>query len=188
MKLPIRKPTRLPDYDYSSPGAYFVTMCCQNRNPYFDFPPAKRMVESVWRNLPRRFANIKLDVFVVMADHFHGILILKPHVGEALVASRDFGEPANGRIVGEALVASRDFGEREGTSPSPTVAVPDIIGAFKSETTWQYSLGVKNNNWPPYSGKLWQRSFYDHVIRNDEDLRILREYIVNNPAALEMGD
>jgi len=165
------------------------------------------MVESVWRNLPRRFANIKLDVFVVMADHFHGILILKPHVGEALVASRDFGEPANGRIVGEALVASRDFsepangrivgealvasrdfGEREGTSPSPTVAVPDIIGAFKSETTWQYSLGVKNNNWPPYSGKLWQRSFYDHVVRNDEDLRVLREYIVNNPAALEMGD
>jgi hypothetical protein len=102
-------------------------------------------------------------------------------VGEALVASRD--------------VANRDFPEtakREGTSPSPTdipkfTGLTEIIGAFKSTTTWKYSLGVKDNGWPKYYKKIWQRSFYDHIIRNEADLAVLRDYILNNPTQLEIG-
>ncbi|MGC9316249.1 MAG: transposase, partial [bacterium] len=187
--LPIRKPTRIEGYDYSTPGAYFVTVCCQNRKRYFDFAPAKAMVEGVWRVIPDRFPNAEIDVFVVMPDHFHGIIILKPNmihpVGEALVASRIYGtdHDNNDPPVGEALVASRiaeketlaDVEKREGTSPSPTkvnktAGLTEIIGAFKSKTTWKYSLGVKDNGWPKYTKKIWQRSFYDHIIRTDQDL------------------
>ena len=239
--LPIRKTTRIEGYDYSTPGAYFVTVCCQNRKRYFDFAPAKAMVEGVWRVIPDRFPNAEIDVFVVMPDHFHGIIILKPNmihpVGEALVASRIYGtdHDKNDPPVGEALVASRERGtnsnendnpatreygrdstendppvgealvasriaeketladveKREGTSPSPTkvnktAGLTEIIGAFKSTTTWKYSLGVKDNGWPKYTKKIWQRSFYDHVIRNDEDLRVLRDYILNNPMELSI--
>ena len=222
LELPERKPTRLPDYDYSTPGGYFVTVCCQNRNRFFDFPPAKAMVENVWRDIPKKFINAEIDVFVVMPDHFHGILILKPNitypVGEALVASRERRTDSsenedyvsrehgtdsneNRNSVGEALVASRmavnenfaDVGKREGTSPSPTgnrkiAGLTEIIGAFKSTTTWKYSLGVNNEGWPKYYKKIWQRSFFDHVIRNDEDLTTIKHYIVNNPSLLAMGD
>ena len=124
-------------------------------------------------------------------------------VGEALVASRECGTGVDktGNSVGEALVASRIaekknlavVEKREGTNPSPTevdkiAGLTEIIGAFKSTTTWKYSLGVKNDGWPPYYKKIWQRSFYDHVIRNDVDLHILRDYIQNNPTKLKIGE
>jgi len=185
-QLPIRRPTRIEGFDYSSPGAYFVTICCQNRNRFFDFPPAKAMVENVWRDISKKFINAEIDIFVVMPDHFHGILILKPNitypVGEALVASRG--------------VANRDLpetGKREGTSPSPTgnrkiAGLTEIIGAFKSITTWKYSLGVNNDGWPKYYKKIWQRSFYDHIIRNETDLAVLRDYILNNPMELSIEE
>jgi len=209
-QLPIRRPTRIEGFDYSSPGAYFVTICCQNRNRFFDFPPAKAMVENVWRDISKKFINAEIDIFVVMPDHFHGILILKPNitypVGEALVASRKTNEHGtysneNRNSVGEALVASRgvanrdlpETGKREGTSPSPTgnrkiAGLTEIIGAFKSITTWKYSLGVNNDGWPKYYKKIWQRSFYDHIIRNETDLAVLRDYILNNPMELSIEE
>ena len=85
-ELPIRNATRIPDYDYSAPGAYFVTVCCQNRKQYFDFEPAKAMVEKWWFELANKFPSIELDEFVVMPDHFHGIISILPPVGEGLCA------------------------------------------------------------------------------------------------------
>ena len=73
--LPERRPTRIEGFDYSLPGVYFVTVCCQNRNQFFDFPPAKAMVENIWRDIPNKFTNAQIDVFVVMPDHFHAIVI-----------------------------------------------------------------------------------------------------------------
>ena len=62
------------------------------------------------------------------------------------------------------------------------VSLIKIVQWYKSKTTNGYIKGVQSSNWTPFSGKLWQRSFYDHVIRNDQDLNRIREYIVNNPA------
>ncbi len=60
-------------------------------------------------------------------------------------------------------------------------ALSDIVHGFKSWTAHQYIVGVRNDEWEPFEGKLWQRSFYDHVIRSEEDLNRIREYIRNNP-------
>ena len=225
--LPIRRPARIPDYDYATPGAYFVTVCCQKRNPYFEFKPAKSVVETVWRDIPNQFANAGIDVFVVMPDHFHGIIIMKPNDNETVgerpraLPMQDNTTGVNSKsTVGErpralpmqdnATVDSSKFtvgerpralpmrelttdagstnGKAQGPSPTKFGSVIDVVQWFKSLTTAKYRHGVKSDNWPPYFKKLWQRSFYDHVIRNETDLAILRDYILNNPAELAVED
>jgi REP element-mobilizing transposase RayT len=57
-----------------------------------------------------------------------------------------------------------------------------IIQAFKSTVTHEYVLGVRQQNWQPFNGKFWQRNYYEHIIRNEEELAEVREYILNNPA------
>ena len=70
---------------------------------------------------------------------------------------------------------------RAGTRPAPTFALGNIIGAFKSITTNEYITGVKNHNWKPFYKKLWQRNYYERIIRNDKELITIRQYIINNP-------
>ena len=82
-------------------------------------------------------------------------------------------------IVGAGLVPAR----RATTRVAPTVG--DIVGAFKSLTTVSYTHGVKQAGWPAFRGKLWQRNYYEHVIRNEELLRQIRQYIADNPAQWE---
>ena len=73
-----RKSIRLEGYDYSKEGAYFITICASNRMNYFElYPELRGIVENEWKNLPMRFNHIKLDEFVVMPDHVHGIILLK---------------------------------------------------------------------------------------------------------------
>ena len=74
--------------------------------------------------------------------------------------------------------------ERAGTRPAPT-SLGEIIGAFKSITTNEYIRNVKNNNWQSFDKCLWQRNYYEHVIRDEHDLNGIREYIINNPAQWE---
>jgi hypothetical protein len=66
--------------------------------------------------------------------------------------------------------------------PAPTLSAPDVVHRFKTLTTKRYADGVKQSGWPTFSGRLWQRNYYEHIIRNDESLNRIREYIVNNPA------
>ncbi|MEA3328375.1 MAG: transposase, partial [Candidatus Omnitrophota bacterium] len=66
--------------------------------------------------------------------------------------------------------------------PTDKLSLSDIIHRFKTLTTKKYIDGVKNDNWEPFNKHLWQRSFHDHIIRNDKSLNDIREYIINNPA------
>jgi len=68
---------------------------------------------------------------------------------------------------------------RAGIKPAPTVG--DIIGAFKSLTTHEYIIGVKNNEWKPFDKRLWQRNYYERIIRNENELNNIRRYIQDNP-------
>lgn len=68
---------------------------------------------------------------------------------------------------------------RAGTRPAPTIG--DIVGAFKSITTNEYIDGVNGHKWPQFTGKIWQRDYYERVIRNESELNNTREYILNNP-------
>jgi putative transposase len=73
-----RSSLRLKGYDYSQPGAYFVTICLQGREPYLAIPEVRHIVEDTWKALPQRFPAIELDEFIVMPDHIHFILNLQP--------------------------------------------------------------------------------------------------------------
>ena len=120
------------------------------------------MIETWWMELPQKFSTIDTDVSVVMPNHFHGIVA----------------------IVGAALCGRPESDQRPQGHPhrgAPTLG--NIIDWFKTMTTNEYIRGVKRNQWQPFPGKLWQRNYYEHVIRNKNELNSIREYILNNPAS-----
>ncbi len=167
-----RRSIRLRGYDYSQAGAYFVTICTNNRECLFGevvdgairLNEAGRMVESVWNGMPTFYPGVITDAFVVMPNHIHGIVVL---VGAAPRGRPDFGPPA-------------DRGQPQGVAP--TLSIPDVVHRFKTMTTKRYTDGVKRSGWPPFPGRLWQRNYYEHIVRNEESLNRIRRYIADNPA------
>ncbi len=158
MNMQNRKSIRLKNYDYSQGGAYFVTMCIQNRECLLGtmvensvrLNAVGRMVKSRWEALASKYPNIQMDEFIIMPNHFHGIIHLA-------------GEHSSGEHMGSPLQLSR------------------MIQWFKTMTTNEYIKNVKTINWPPFAGKLWQRNYYERIIRNEPELNNVRAYIQNNP-------
>ena len=161
-----RRSMRLKDHDYTQGGYYyFITICTQDFadrfgkiiNGQMQMNKPGYMILDIWNELPNRFVGIELDEYVIMPNHLHAII----HVGAPLVGARNSAP------------------HRAGTRPAPTLT--QVIGAFKSITTKKYIDGIKNNHWRPFIDKLWQRSFHDHIIRNDSSLDKIRQYILDNP-------
>jgi putative transposase len=193
-----RRSIRLAAYDYHAPGAYFVTLCTQGRECVLDDPVVTSIITGVWRALPRWFPTIVLDEFVVMPNHVHMIAWLQP-VGATLAVAPDAVAPGAGASPAPTDVAAADVGA--GASPAPTdmaAAAPlwnipapetpnlnptlgDAIGAFKSLVFTAY-LGWVQAHDPPRRAKFWQRNYYEHIIRDGEELHAIRRYIRNNPA------
>lgn len=161
------------------------------------------MVQKEWSALSKRFTNIELHEFVVMPNHFHAILQIvavgAPLVGALLGPQNDVGVllgPQND--VGALLGPQNDVGAQIGVGApngigdgrpqghAPTVltnkTVGDMMDAFKSITTVEYIHGVKTMGWEPFNGKLWQRNYYEHIIRNEQSYQTIADYIINNPA------
>lgn len=216
-----RRSIRLKGFDYSKAALYFITMCVQDvellfgeiENGEMILNDAGRMVQAEWKKLPQRFHNIRLHEFIVMPNHFHGILEIvgldvedrATVVGAALVVGltdaatavilpEDTANPKKAPVKEE----NDEPMDRATTRVAPTVVstvamseapknktVGDIIGAFKSITTVEYIHGVKNSNWEPFNGKLWQRDYYDHIIRDERAYLDISAYIINNPARWE---
>jgi REP-associated tyrosine transposase len=112
------------------------------------------MIDKWWNKMFEKFNEIEIDTYQIMPNHIHAII---KFVGAGLV-------PALGRT---------------GTNPVPTLG--NVIGAFKSITTNEYIQCVKNNNLPPFKKRIWQRNYYEHIIRNEQDLQRVRKYIIDNP-------
>ena len=150
-----RRSIRLKGYDYSQPGAYFVTLCVQERECLFgeivdgemQLNDAGRMIEHWWGELTRKFSSVALDEWIVMPNHLHGLLFFRP---------------------------------TPQTPDRPTLGT--AINWLKTMTTNEYIRGVKSLAWRSFPGTLWQRDFHDHIVRNDEELKSIREYIRQNPA------
>jgi len=168
-----RRSIRLKGYDYTQPSAYFVTICTQDRTCLFGevadgkmrMNEAGLMVQSVWDQLPAFYPGVGTDAFIVMPNHVHGIVVTEPTpVGAGLV-------PAHNGITPENRATTR-----------VALTVGDVVGAFKSRVTVAYTRGVKKSGWPPFPGRFWQRNYYEHIIRNDESLNRIRQYILDNPA------
>ena len=129
------------------------------------------MAISIWETLPRQFPAIEHDAFVVMPNHVHGVLMLNP--------------PNEAYLRYNRRVAGPNAPGRAATRAAPTAnrsALGNVIGAYKSLTTVEYGRGVRGRGWPPFNGRLRQRNYYEHVIRNDASLQRIREYLHNNPA------
>jgi REP element-mobilizing transposase RayT len=122
------------------------------------FPELREIIDQQWNNIPRRFPSVSLDEYIIMPNHLHGIL-----------------------IVGATLVVARKT-IRAGSSPAPTIG--SIIGAFKSLCAGKWLRFIKTSN-ADLPAKIWQRNYFEHVIRNDSELNEIRDYIINNPVEPE---
>ena len=174
-----RRSIRLKGYDYSQAGVYFVSVCTQNRECLFGaivggemvLNHAGRMVETVWDRLARRFPDIELDESIILPNHIHGIITI---VGAPLVGAQSVDAQS-------VDVQAR----RAGTRPAPT-RLGDVVGAFKSITTHRYIVGVRQHGWQPFPRRLWQRNYYEHIVRDDNELTNIRGYITGNPGQWEL--
>ncbi|MBM3188247.1 MAG: transposase [Chloroflexi bacterium] len=177
-----RRSIRLRGYDYASAGAYFVTLCAQGKACLFGdvaghemvLNGAGEMVRRVWDELATRYPGVALDAFVLMPNHLHGIIVLQPAVGAAPRGRPLRGCPGNGQARGP--------GQAQGPAPTPTLSLADVVHRLKSFTTALYLRGAREEAWPAFEGRLWQRNYWERVIRNERELRAIQEYIANNPA------
>ncbi|MDX1919671.1 MAG: transposase [Candidatus Caenarcaniphilales bacterium] len=188
-----RKNIRLPNYDYSSPGAYFVTVCSFVRESIFGevqndemFANEKgQIVEEVWKGLPKHYHNIELDEFVVMPNHFHGILKIIYNPGDGHIPSyvgAHHDEPAqstysqnpsslNTRLLQERVQHAEPL-HKEHFKKN---LLSNVIRSFKAAST----KAIREVNFS--SEKIWQRNYYERIIRSDDELKQIQEYIKFNP-------
>jgi len=189
-----RRSIRLKGYDYSGFGAYFVTVCTHNRECLFGdivngkitLNDAVRMVETVWGELPVQFPDMKLDEFIIMPNHFHGIIVLSsPRRSESCIRPCSDAQKKGDH-------KDRPYGKLPNKFVRPHGTLPKTLGrifqAFKSITTHEYVNGVKRTGWLPFSGKFWQRNYYEHIIRNEKELNQIRQYIIDNPLNWEADE
>ncbi len=167
-----RHSIRLKDYDYSTAGAYFVTLCTFNRQCILGevFGGEVRLndignvVTNWWLKLVEKFPVLETDACVIMPNHVHGII----------------------RIVGADPCVRPDAGTRMGVLPGQGtrtgVPLPRIVQWFKTMTTNQYLRIKRNLVWASFPGRLWQRNYYEHIIRSENALNAIREYIRTNPS------
>ncbi|MCG2753419.1 MAG: hypothetical protein L6301_16415 [Desulfobacteraceae bacterium] len=132
---------------------------------------AGNMVQRQWMALPHRFQNIQLHECIVMPNHFHGI------VGVPLVGTRKDAPTQDLEMAYDPTTPKN--GQPQGGAH---ITLGDIVGAFKCITTHEYIRGVKTENWPQFSQKLWQRNYYEHIIRDEKSYLEISEYIQTNPA------
>ncbi len=190
-----RRSIRLKGYDYTGEGAYFVTVCVQGRECLFgdvvdsamELSKAGRMVEEWWSKLSGKFTGVEVDEFVIMPNHFHGIITIvgAPPCGCPPLSPCGCPNSMPGQSYGaDEPRPGRPHGAEEPKPGRPHGAAPtlgDVMDWFKTMTTNAYIHGVKQSDWPPFPGRLWQRNYYERVIRNEDELADIREYIRSNP-------
>jgi REP-associated tyrosine transposase len=168
-----RRSVRLKEYDYSQSGGYFVTICTRRKEALFGALIDDRsllnelgeLVSSRWRVLPEEYPTVTIDEYVVMPDHLHGILIIN-NTGVGAGSPYPSSKPATNL---------KETGRRNG---APTLGA--IIGYFKYQCAKQINLLLKTPGAP-----VWQRNYYEHVIRSEDDLSNIRRYVKYNPQKIE---
>ena len=169
--------TRLKDYDYSRNGAYFVTICTKNSMHLFGSIVDQKLIPNrqaevlteCWLDLPAHYTNCVLDKFIIMPNHVHGIIIIDNEIAET-------GLKLNNTIVETGLKPVSTAGRV--AKPYP---LSEIIRGFKTFSARRI------NEYQNTRGKaFWQSRFFDHIIRNREELKRIRQYIIENPLKWEL--
>jgi putative transposase len=149
---PHRKSIRLPDDDYASAGAYFVTICTARRRLSFEDARIREVTLDCWLSIPRHFTAAAFDEFVIMPNHIHGIVILTDDVAAQHAAQL-----------------------RPNLAPS---SLGVVVRSFKAAVT-KTLRGRNLWNERPF----WQPNYYERVIRSEDELNRIREYVQYNPTA-----
>ena len=182
-KIHHRRSIRLEGYDYSQEGCYFITICThywqclfgEIDNDVMILNSAGSMIGRWWSELKNKFPDIKIDEYVIMPNHFHGII--------NIVGNNETKYP----VGADLSVCPDKKGEHTG-SPLQYTPIGEIVQWFKTMTTNEYIRNVKQNDWKPFKMTLWQRNYYEHIIRNETSLGQIREYILNNPAQWQQDE
>ncbi len=181
-----RRSIRLKGYDYSKEGLYFISICTQNRLCLFGEIEKGRMVlndagimiKTVWHEIPEYYNGFNVHEFVVMPNHIHGIvqIISNPKPVGAGPRACPMSTRACPDVDGQL---QKRIGQPQGVAP--TMSLSDIVHRIKTLTTKRYTDGVKNNDWSLFDKKLWQRNYYEHIIRDEKSYYQISEYIQTNP-------
>lgn len=176
---PNRRSIRLRGYDYSLAGMYFVTICARNRefllgdvvDGEMRLSDAGQIVRTAWYDLPNHYPNVELDEFAVMPNHVHEIIVL---VGAGMVGAHMVGAGFKPAPTTTNLAPA--------TNPGPIVhhGLPEIVRALRTFSARRINQ-IHNTPGVP----VWQRNYYEHIIRNKASLNRIREYITNNPMLWE---
>ena len=169
--FPYRTSIRLSDFDYSSPNWYYVTICTHERENLFGQIKNEEMISNDigtminkwWYKLPEKFPWVKLSHYILMPNHLHGVIRI---VG-AIPRNRPLHH------TGENMVSPLPINTYDGLG--------QIISWFKRMSINEYINNVKTNNWPRFNQRLWQRNYYEHIIRDEGELAHVRQYISDNP-------
>lgn len=207
-----RRSIRLKGYDYSKAGAYFITICVKDKIHFFGkiengkmvLNDAGIMIDKWWQKIPEKFPDIELGEYQIMPNHFHAIVINTGIVRADPVGAdprvRPENLPNNDTVRADPRVrpendANPILGEHRGSPlhAAPTPLLGEHMGSplravvqwFKTMSTNDYIHGVKKLGWRPFYGKLWQRNYYEHIIRNEKSYDAIANYINNNPVNWE---
>jgi len=171
-----RRSIRLKGYDYTQPGAYFVTIVTQNRACLFGevvegqmrLNEAVHLAQRCWTDIPNHFPHVQLDAFIIMPNPVHGILVIAHHAAPDDVGARH-AVPQPPRTASHTPTVEQ-FGKPVHGS------IPTIVRSFKSATTRHINI-LRGTPGAP----VWQPNYYEHIIRDERSLNRIREYIVTNP-------
>ena len=159
----------MKNYDYSQNGAYYITICAQDRLNIFgeirtgiavgadlvsarvNLNRAGQMIERIYIETVSLFNDVVSDNYIVMPNHLHCILSIQ---------------------------------QRADTRSAPTATICSVIQAFKSKTTVEYINGIKSGIYPPFNKRIWQRNYYEEIIKNEERYREIWQYIDETPIRL----
>ncbi|MFH0780203.1 MAG: transposase [Parcubacteria group bacterium] len=164
-----RKRNRLKYFDYSQSGWYFITICVKDRKECFGeikngimiLNEYGKIAEKCWLDIIKHFPNVVLDVFIIMPNHIHGILIIRENGnGNNVVGNKDFCSLPKNEIPWQTKLSK---------------SLPSIVRGFKIGVT-KYFREKQNHDFQ------WQKSYYDNIIRDEKALNNIRHYIKNNPA------
>ena len=166
---------RLNNYNYSWAGAYFITICSYKKESLFGKIDDHSMqlnnfgniLQRCWDQIPGKYKNIKLGNFVIMPNHIHGIIWIVEAIHESPETKQTIHKSSykNGVIRELPLQVERR-----------KMLLSKIIGRFKMNSS-KLINNIRNST----GAHIWQRGYYDHIIRNDEDLNNIKQYIQNNP-------
>jgi len=204
-KIHHRRSIRLKGYDYAQAGLYFITICCQDRiyrfgdvvNGEMKLSQYGQIAHNEWLNTTQVRSNVELGASIIMPNHIHGIIHLSDirkvelHSTNVLATTHI---PDN--IVELHIPNITDMSDDKGELYSPQTQTPDNRGVFKmplrspSQTIGAIVRGYKSSVTKQcgllgLNGKLWQRNYYEHIIRNEQSYQRISDYIINNPIKWE---